>query len=210
MDEYYDDGDFFDDEPVEGYCVRCRESVEIEAPQAVWTRKGMPATRGDCPLCAGTVFRMGKTSAHDESRRPEAVEVTGGGKRKGPKLPQDTVYVLYARDDEAIARQIADDLGKAGMPAWLHEHDEGGEVAWAGGVHPALTTCSRLVYVLSPAALNAADITEPWQFFRSKRKPIVIAQIESAAPPDDIRRSPRFDFTANYRAAFRAMVQALA
>ena len=56
-DEYHDEDDF---EPIEGYCVRCRESVEIEDPMPVWTRNGLPATRGECPICGGTVFRMGK------------------------------------------------------------------------------------------------------------------------------------------------------
>jgi hypothetical protein len=37
----------------------------------------------------------------------------------------------------------------------------------------------------------------------------VIAQVGSAAPPDDIRRSPRFDFTREYKQSFRQMVQAL-
>jgi hypothetical protein len=211
VDEYFTDDDdlLFDDEPIEAYCVRCRQMIEMENPQAVWTRKGMPATRGECPYCGGTVFRMGKSPAHDDSRRPAAIEVTGSGKRKQPRLARDTVYVLYARSDEEVARQIADDLVKTGIAAWLHEHGEGEQVAWAGGVHPALTECERMVYVLSPSALNAAEIIEAWQFFRSKRKPIVIAQIDTAQPPDDIRRSPRFDFKANYRAAFREMVQVL-
>ncbi|MBZ0296108.1 MAG: DUF5679 domain-containing protein, partial [Anaerolineae bacterium] len=74
MDEH---DDFFEDEdePLEGYCMRCKISVEIENPQPVWTRRGMPATRGECPECGGTVFRMGRTEAHKRMNRPEAVQV---------------------------------------------------------------------------------------------------------------------------------------
>ncbi len=207
MNDYYDDDQF--DEPIEGYCVRCRESVEIEAPQPVWTRKGMPATRGTCPICAGTVFRMGKTHLHDESNRPEPVEVDdASGRSKGPKLQRDTAYVIYAEVDEEIAQQIAGDLENAGVAAWLHEHDE--NTAWAGGVHPALQECSRMVYVLSPAALAVDDqLSESLRFFKTQRKPVVIAQVEQAAPPDLIRRSPRFDFGTAYKQAFRQMIQAL-
>lgn len=206
-DEYYD----FDDEPieVEGYCVRCKETVEIEEPQAVWTRRGMPATRGICPICGGTVFRMGKTELHHETDRPEAVEISGTPGKRGPKLPKDTVYIVYAEPDEAIARQITDDLEKSGMATWLHEHDPE-NVAWASGVHPALDQCNRMVYILSPFSLSHDSIKETWQFFRGKRKPIVIAQIAQADPPDAIRRSPRFDFMTDYRRAFREMLQALA
>lgn len=204
-DDFYD----FEDDPLEGYCVRCREMVEIEDATPVWTRKGMPATRGECSLCGGTVFRMGKTALHKEDKRPAAVEVTGSTSRKQAKLPQDTVYVLYAAGDEALAQQIAADLDKAGIKPWLHEQASD-NVAWAGGVHPALRDCNRMVYVLSEGALADAEVQTGWAFFKSKRKPIVIAQVAAdAAPPDAIRRSPRFDFTENYTKAFRQMVQAL-
>lgn len=212
MNDQFDDDlfedDMLEDEAVEGYCVRCRESVEIENPLPVWTRKGMPATRGDCPICGGIVFRMGKTPAHNTSSRPNAVQV-GSNKRKQPKLPQDTVYVNFAVDDELIAEQIADDLRKVGIAAWLHEHNPNDQISWAGGVHPALKECARMVLVLSAAALDAPSVTESWKFFKEKRKPIVIAQVVTADPPDMIRRSPRFDFAGDYKTAFRQMVQAL-
>lgn len=199
-DEYYNE----EDEPIEAYCVRCRETVEMEHPQPVWTRRGLPATRGECPDCGGTVFRMGRTSAHSGSDRPEAVQV---GQTARGKLTQDTAYVNYAEADAAIAEQIADDLQKAGIAVWLHE--ESNEVHWAGGVHPALKECSRMVYLLSPAGLTSASVEAAWKFFREKGKRIVIAQIEAVAPPDPIRRSPRFDFSGEYKSAFRQMVQAL-
>jgi DNA-directed RNA polymerase subunit RPC12/RpoP len=202
MSDYYDD----DHEPLEAYCVRCRQTVEVENPQPVWTRKGMPATRGECPDCGGTVFRMGRTAAHDSQSKPEAVEVSGG--QKGPKLSQDTVYVLYAAADMDFASQIAEDLKNSGITAWLHEHDEA-EVAWAGGVHPALEQCQRMLVILSPALLAETALESRWTFFREKRKPVIIAQIASADPPDAIRRSPRYDFAADYKRAFREMLQVL-
>jgi hypothetical protein len=209
-DDQYDEEIFdLDDDVVEGFCVRCRETVEIEDPQPVWTRKGMPATRGDCPICGGAVFRMGKTQAHSATSRPSAVQV-GSAKRKQPKLAQDTVYVNFSLDDEIIAEQIADDLRKTGIAVWLHEHDvENGQVHWAGGVHPALRECARMVVVLSPSSLSSETVSAAWKFFKEKRKPIVIAQVIGAEPPDPIRRSPRFDFNGDYKSAFRQMIQAL-
>lgn len=67
-----------------------------------------------------------------------------------------------------------------------------------------------MVYVLSAASLQDEQTIAGWQFFKGKRKPIVIAQVHAdAAPPDDIRRSPRFNFAADYKSAFRQMLQAL-
>jgi hypothetical protein len=191
---------------IEAYCVRCKETVEVVDPVAVWTRKGMPATQGMCDSCGGTVFRMGKTDMHDASQRPDPVEIGGSG--KGPKLERDTIYVLFAEFDEALARQIAADLTHAGYAAWLHTGSDQ-SVQWANGVHPALTECRRMLYVLSAAALDDEQITQSWTFFRNERKPILIAQVGDAAPPSVIRRSPRFDFTSDYKRAFRALMQTL-
>jgi len=201
------DQDLLDDEEeiLEAYCVRCKETHEIENPQAVWTRRGMPATRGECSNCGGTVFRMGRTDAHDPNQRPEAVLV-GGSTVRG-KLARDTAYIAYAEADEMMAQSIAADLEKIGIASWLHEH--GDSVKWAGGVHPALEECGSLVVLLSPAALKTDAVEASWRFFKDKRKPVLIAQAGSVDPPDDIRRSPRFDFGADYKTAFRQLVQAL-
>jgi hypothetical protein len=192
-------------EPVEGYCVRCRETVDFENPVPVWTRKGLPATRGECPNCGGVVFRLGKTDAHDGSDRPEAVEVAG---KQRLKLAQETIYINYAPADEEIAEQLAADLQKVGVAVWLHEA-EPTHVNWAGGVHPALKECARMVLVLSPDAIGMETVEAAWRFFREKSKPVLIAQVAPADPPDAVRRSPRFDFAADYRAAFRQLVQSI-
>jgi hypothetical protein len=203
----YEDPQYYDEEEetIEAYCVRCKETVEVENPQAVWTRKGIPATRGECPNCGGTVFRMGRTNAHSGGSRPAAVQVASNTRSK---LVQDTAYINFSDADAAIAEQIADDLQKAGIAVWLHETNNG-DVHWAGGVHPALTECSRMVYVLSLAALDDKGVEDAWKFFRQKGKRVVIAQLELVDPPDAIRRSPRFDFTSDYKTSFRQMVGAL-
>jgi hypothetical protein len=195
-------------EPIEGYCMSCRDTVEIENPQAVWTRKGQAATRGECPTCGGTVFRMGKTDLHREMNRPEPVVIGHqGDKRTAPKLARDTVYLNYAAADEAIAQQLAADLEKSGIAVWLHNPDD--KVNWSSGVHPALKECGNMVFVLSSTAAGAADVSAAWEFFRENRKPIVIAQIAAIEPPDRIRRSPRFDLAADYKGAMRQMVRTI-
>ncbi len=190
-------------EPVEAYCVRCRDTVEMENPVAVWTRRGMPATRGDCPSCGGTVFRMGKSSAHEQLAAPD---LSAASQRIA--LTRETVYVAFAPADAAIAEQLAADLERAGVTCWLHEA-EPERIAWAGGVHPSLTACARMVYVLSAAGLDDARLEATWRYFRSKRKPIIVAQIDASAPPDDLRRRPRFDLTSAYKTGFRQLLQAL-
>ena len=56
---------------MEAYCVKCKTKREIKEPQAVFTSGGTPATRGVCPVCGTTLFRMGRTQAHEGLTPPE-------------------------------------------------------------------------------------------------------------------------------------------
>lgn len=202
--------DELDDIIIEGYCMSCRDRVEIDEALAVWTRKGQPATRGICPICGGTVFRMGKTELHNEQNRPEPIEIgDGGDKRTASKLARDTIYLNYTQADEALAQRLAEDLEKSGLAVWLHDHDS--DTNWSSGVHPALKECQHMVFILSQAGLSAEDVEGAWTFFRENRKAIIIAQVEDVAPPDRIRRSPRFNFDGNdYKTTMRQMVRQIA
>lgn len=50
---------------MEAYCLTCKTKREMSAPTPVFTAKGAPATRGTCPVCGATLFRMGATPAHE-------------------------------------------------------------------------------------------------------------------------------------------------
>jgi len=192
-------------DPVEAYCVHCHETVEMDNPVAVWTRRGMPATRGECPICGGTVFRMGKSSVHEHKELdPPESPIT----HQRVKLERETVYIAYTMADANAAESLAADLERVGVACWLHEY-EPNSVNWASGVHPALAACNRMIYVLTSTALIDTQVEAAWRYFRQKNKPIVVAQMEDVAPPDDLRRRPRFNLSANYKAAFRQLLQAL-
>ena len=45
-----------------GYCMKCRESREIQDGQPVTMKNGRTATRGNCGECGTTIFRIGKAS----------------------------------------------------------------------------------------------------------------------------------------------------
>jgi hypothetical protein len=187
------------------YCVRCRESVEVDDTTPVWTRKGLPATRGTCPICGSLVFRLGKTDAHMQMSKPSAVKV---GATSGTELTREAIYINHAPDDAEFARRLADDMERIGLACWLHEV-EPPEVDWAGGMHPALKECTRMVLVLSLATQHESTVERAWSYFREKNKFITIAQLAPVDPPDALRRRPRFDMIGDYKASFRQLVASL-
>jgi DNA topoisomerase-1 len=59
------------------YCLKCKEKRGMSAPEAVFTKKGTPATKGKCPVCGTTMFRMGETEAHKGLPRSDSRQRDG-------------------------------------------------------------------------------------------------------------------------------------
>jgi DNA topoisomerase-1 len=83
---------------LEAYCVKCRTKREMTDPKPVFTNNGTPATRGVCPECGTTMYRMGNTPAHEGMVAPKR-----GANRKGK---------LVIVESPAKARTVGRFLGK--------------------------------------------------------------------------------------------------
>ncbi|NJL94777.1 MAG: toll/interleukin-1 receptor domain-containing protein [Anaerolineae bacterium] len=206
----YDPNDALDlpeGEEIEAYCVSCKEKRGMENPVAVWTSQGRPGTRGECPVCASTMFRMGKTPLHGATQPPKAIQVIPpGAKGRAARA----AYIVADITQAEFAQQLGEDLRKAGINVWVDSGETADPVQWSTGVHPALEQCTHLVVVLSSFALRTYSVEEAWSYFLSKRKPVLVAVREAVDPPDKLRTRPRFDFSDDQRAAFRGLVEALA
>jgi DNA-directed RNA polymerase subunit RPC12/RpoP len=42
------------------YCMKCRKKVEIKNPRQITMRNNRPAIQGECTICGGKVFKIGK------------------------------------------------------------------------------------------------------------------------------------------------------
>jgi hypothetical protein len=208
MDEFYDEEnlDFEEDEAIEAYCVSCRETIEIEDPTPVWTSKAQAATRGFCPTCGNNVFRMGRTYLHRDAKAPKPVQVVpGGSKGRTAKA----AYIVSAVTDQDFAEKLGHELQQIGLNIWVDGGDSEDTTAWSGGVHPALDQCSHLVIVLSGFTEKTTSVQQAWEYFRRQRKPVIVVQVEDVDPPDDLRSRPRYNFTTDYKTAFRGLVEVL-
>ena len=87
---------------MEAYCVKCKAKREIQAAQAVFIANSTPATRGICPECGTTLFRMGRTEAH-EMIPPAEKEAQRKARRSGK---------LVIVESPAKARTVGRFLGK--------------------------------------------------------------------------------------------------
>ncbi len=87
---------------MEAYCVKCKTKREIQDPQAVFTEKGQPATRGTCSICGTKIYRLGRTEAHEGMDPPENAG-NNRNKRSGK---------LVIVESPAKARTVGRFLGK--------------------------------------------------------------------------------------------------
>ena len=86
---------------MEAYCVKCRTKRAMTDPQPVFTQRGAPATRGVCPECGTTLFRTGRTEAHEGM--DSASYIAEHNKRSGK---------LVIVESPAKARTVGRFLGK--------------------------------------------------------------------------------------------------
>ena len=57
-------------EELQGYCLKCKEKRIIRNPSPEWAANGSPGTRGTCPVCGGTIYKQGRTAAHETLPKP--------------------------------------------------------------------------------------------------------------------------------------------
>lgn len=55
---------------VEAYCVKCKAKREVQDPVAEFNAAGAAVTRGKCPVCGTSVYRIGRTDAHAGMQAP--------------------------------------------------------------------------------------------------------------------------------------------
>ncbi|MDX2160669.1 MAG: type I DNA topoisomerase [bacterium] len=74
-------------EALQAYCVKCKTKRDIAAPQPTYTANATPGTKGVCPVCGTTLFRMGATDAHASLPKPEPTPkaASAPGERASPK-----------------------------------------------------------------------------------------------------------------------------
>ncbi len=55
---------------MDAYCVKCKTKREIQDPIAQFNAIGTPVTKGKCPVCNTSLYRMGATPAHEGLEKP--------------------------------------------------------------------------------------------------------------------------------------------
>ncbi len=98
---------------MEAYCVKCKAKREMKDPVAEFTASGSAGTRGVCPVCGTTMYKLGKTPAHEGLVKPEKPEkpvVKAKNGKNGNGKPRKGKLVIV--ESPAKAKTVGRFLGK--------------------------------------------------------------------------------------------------
>ena len=99
---------------MDAYCVKCKTKREMIEAQAEYTATGTPGTRGKCPVCGTTLYKMGKTPAHEGLPKPEitARAPRKPAKKNGKHSDGPRVGKLVVVESPTKAKTVGRFLGK--------------------------------------------------------------------------------------------------
>ncbi len=97
---------------MQAYCFKCKEKREIQDPQAVFNRNAAPATRGVCAVCGTTLFRTGRTPAHEGLTPPKPEKRKKTPKKGKQKKTAKGSGKLVIVESPAKARTVSRFLGR--------------------------------------------------------------------------------------------------
>jgi hypothetical protein len=119
-------------------------------------------------------------------------------------------FVSYARADSAFAQRLAADLKTNGANVWLDQLDIRPGRQWDREVEEALTACSEMLVVLSPAATDSNNVMDEVGFALEERKTVIPVLYAECRIPLRLRRVQYIDFRSDYQLGLQALMQTLA
>jgi CRP-like cAMP-binding protein len=113
--------------------------------------------------------------------------------KKRPTAPA-TVFLSYARDDEAFVTRLANQLLKHGIDVWLDRYRIDPGRSWARQIGEALDHCQIMLLVLSPAAIASENVDDEWNYFLDQKKKVVSALHQPCKIPYRLSKLQYVDF----------------
>lgn len=129
------------------------------------------------------VFRNGI----ELKRRWEAIH-------KKNKDKKELVFISYAREDQEFALSLARILKNDGIETWIAKLNLAPGSDWDKDIDNALEICTKLIVVLSEAAVNSEEVRAEWRLALDAGKTIIPVLYKECKPPRRLALIQNFDF----------------
>lgn len=108
-----------------------------------------------------------------------------------------TVFLSYARADQAFATRVANNLLKHGVDVWIDVYRIDPGRSWARQIGEALDQCQIMIPILSPAAIASENVDDEWNYFLDQKKTIVSVLHAPCKIPYRLSKLQYVDFHSN-------------
>ena len=89
--------------------------------------------------------------------------------KKSSRRPRE-IFLSHAHEDRSIARQLADDLTRHSLRAWISDHHVAAPHEWIDEIGKALKRCDWFIVVLTPAAIRSIWVKREVGFALNDRR----------------------------------------
>jgi tetratricopeptide (TPR) repeat protein len=120
-----------------------------------------------------------------------------------------TAFLSYSRDDSVFALQLAKDLKAAGAAVWIDQLDIQPGMQWDRAVEDALSSCPRMLVILSPASVKSDNVHDEVSFALSKQKRIIPVLYRECDVPFRLARLQHIDFRTDCDCGLEALLRTL-
>jgi hypothetical protein len=126
-------------------------------------------------------------------------------------MPHDaqTAFFSYARADREFALRLANDLRLSGALVWIDQLDIRAGERWDSAVEYAVRNCSRMIVVLSPAAVASHNVMDEVSYALDANKIVIPLLYRDCMVPLRLNRIQYIDFRGDYSAGVKTVLSAL-
>jgi tetratricopeptide (TPR) repeat protein len=127
------------------------------------------------------------------------------------------VFICYSRTDSQFVDRLVSDIRAAGISTWRDIDDIADNViantsGWDLSIQSALSECTQMLAVLSPASLNSKTSRAEWNYFVHNSKPIYPVICRSIPPvemPFRLLVLHYFDLRQDYESQVQKLIATL-
>ena len=124
-------------------------------------------------------------------------------------IDPSTAFVSYSRDDSEFVIRLGKDLKAKGAKIWMDQLDILPGQRWEEEIEAAVGSCSRMLVVLSPAAVASKNVLAEAALAIDEGKQVVPVLYQDCKVPFRLRPFQYADFHTDYDSGFEELLVTL-
>ena len=124
-------------------------------------------------------------------------------------IDPSTAFVSYSREDREFVLRLAKDLKAKGAKIWMDTLDIRPGQTWADEIQAAVTSCSRMLMVLSPASVASRNVQAEVGYAISEGKEIIPIFHRQCTIPFRLLPFQYADFRCDYSVGLEELLLSL-